>query len=247
VVALGAAVQAEALMNENAEVMLLDVTPMTLGLVVAGGFVRKLIPKNTTLPTAITETFNTARDGQTSVKIIVVQGESDVAHQNELLGEFTMTGLRQGQRGAVSVEVSFEIDSEGIVLVAAKDKDTGREQSIIVAASSGLTRNELVDIVDAQADDLLEAKADDELTARRDELVRTLEEGQKLLAQVRQLSKDTGFGGELVDRATAISDAARRALDHGNLPNIVESLERLTRTHIALREVLRRAAAGTKV
>jgi molecular chaperone DnaK len=244
VVALGAAVQAQALMQANAEVMLLDVTPMSLGLVVAGGFVRKLIPRNTTLPTATTEVFNTARDGQTSVKIIVVQGENDVAHQNEMLGEFTMTGLREGVRGTVSVEVSFEIDSEGIVLVSAKDKDTGREQSIIVAATSGLTKNELVDIIDAQADDLLEAKADDELVARRDELVRTLEDGQKLLASVRQLSEKTGFGADLVARATAISEAGRRALDHGNLPNIIEALDRLTRTHMALKEVLRRATAG---
>jgi molecular chaperone DnaK len=242
VVALGAAVQAQALMQANSEVMLLDVTPMSLGLVVAGGFVRKLIPKNTTVPTSVTEVFNTARDGQTTVKIIVVQGESDVAHQNELLGEFTMTGLREGMRGAVSVEVTFEIDSEGIVLVSAKDTETGREQSIIVAASSGLTKNELVDIIDAQADDLLEAKADDALVAKRDELVRTLEDGTRLLASVRQLSAKTGFGGDLVTRADAITDAARRALDHGNLATIEEALDRLLRTHLALKEVLRRAS-----
>ena len=242
VVALGAAVQAQALMQANSEVMLLDVTPLSLGLVVAGGFVRKLIPKNTTVPTSVTEVFNTARDGQTTVKIIVVQGESDVAHQNELLGEFTMTGLREGLRGQVAVEVTFEIDSEGIVLVSAKDKDTGRESSIIVAPSSGLTRNELVDIIDAQADDLLEARADDALLEKREQLTRLLGEGVALLASVRALVEKSGQGGDVFTRASAIADAARQALGSGNLAAVTQAADRLERTHAALQEVLRRAS-----
>jgi molecular chaperone DnaK len=231
-------------MQANSEVMLIDVTPLSLGLVVAGGFVRKLIPKNTTVPTSVTEIFNTARDGQTTVKIIVVQGESDIAHQNEALGEFTMTGLREGLRGQVAVEVTFEIDSEGIVLVSAKDRDTGRESSIIVAPSSGLTKNELVDIIDAQADDLLEAKADDALLEKREQLTRLLGEGVGLLANVRALVERSGQGGDVFTRASAIADAARAALGNGNLQAVTQAADRLERTHAALQEVLRRAAAG---
>jgi molecular chaperone DnaK len=246
VVALGAAVQADALMQKDSAVMLLDVTPMSLGLVVAGGFVRQLIPKNTTVPTSVTQVFATARDNQNTVKIIVVQGESDVAHQNEILGEFTLTGIREAPRGAVSVEVTFEIDSEGIVLVSARDKDSGREQSIIVAASGGLTRKELGDIVERQADDLLEAKAMDEADAFKATLEKSLAEAASVLADVRNLSNRTGQGADLVARAQTILDGGTQALGLGSLAAMTDANDRLTRTSMALREVLRRAVDGRK-
>ncbi|MGQ0503823.1 MAG: molecular chaperone DnaK, partial [Myxococcaceae bacterium] len=127
VVALGAAVQAYALTSDGEEreqVLLLDVTPQSLGVAIAGGYVRKLIPKNTTVPTSMTEIFNTSKENQTTVKIMVLQGERELAHENELLGEFILTGLRQAPRGDVEIEVTFEINSEGIVSVAARDKET---------------------------------------------------------------------------------------------------------------------------
>ena len=140
VVALGAALQADALMQPSSQVLLLDVTPQSLGVAIAGGYNRVLIPKNTTVPTSVTELFHTSRDGQTTVKIMVLQGESELAHQNELLGEFILSGLRLAPRGEVEIEVNFEINSEGIVSVSARDKETGLEQSITVTASGGLTR-----------------------------------------------------------------------------------------------------------
>src|SRR6185369_2492369 len=181
VVALGAAVQAHALTNEESQVLLLDVTPQSLGVAIAGGYVRRLIPKNTTVPTATTETFNTSKDGQTTVKIMVLQGESELAHQNELLGEFILTGLRLAPRGEVEIEVNFEINSEGIVSVSARDKETGLEQSITVTASGGLTPDELKNILEAQADSLLEARISSEVQQKRNALTSAAAEVSALI------------------------------------------------------------------
>src|SRR6185436_14120908 len=138
VVALGAAIQASALTADAGQVLLLDVTPQSLGVAIAGGYTRPLIPRNTTVPTSATEVFHTSKDNQTTVKIMVLQGEKELAHQNELLGEFVLTGLREAPRGTVQIEVTFDINSEGIVSVSAKDRETGQRQSITVTASGGL-------------------------------------------------------------------------------------------------------------
>src|SRR5215467_3383728 len=188
VVALGAALQADALMQPSSQVLLLDVTPQSLGVAIAGGYNRVLIPKNTTVPTSVTETFHTSRDGQTTVKIMVLQGESELAHQNELLGEFILSGLRLAPRGEVEIEVTFEINSEGIVSVSARDKETGLEQSITVTASGGLTAEELKGILEQQADSMLEARISSEVEQKRNALTSAAAEVSALIPRVRQLT-----------------------------------------------------------
>ncbi len=189
VVALGAAVQADALTNEDSEVVLLDVTPQSLGVAVAGGYVRRLIPRNTTVPTSVTEVFNTSKDDQTTVKIMVLQGEAEVAHQNELLGEFILTGLRQARRGEVEVDVTFEINSEGIVSVSARDRETGLQQSIQVTASGGLTEEELKRILEEQADLMLEARTGEEMQLRKMELKGLITETEELIPRLDQATQ----------------------------------------------------------
>ena len=240
VVALGAAVQGAALTEERHEVVLLDVTPLSLGVAVAGGYVRRLIPRNTTVPTSVTESFNTSKDGQTTVKIGVLQGESELAHQNELLGEFTLTGLREARRGEVEVAVTFEINSEGIVSVSARDKETGAVQSITVTASGGLTRDELFDIMDTQADYLLETRSTDELSSRREELTSLLVELQALLRQVPPSTSGTDFGAEALSKATQALQQARVDVEKGTLASVTESIARLTRAATVFQALLQR-------
>ena len=181
--------------------LLLDVTPQSLGVAIAGGYVRRLIPKNTTVPTSVTEVFNTSKDYQTTVKIMVLQGESELAHQNELLGEFILTGLREAPRGEVEIEVTFDINSEGIVSVSARDKETGQRQSITVTASGGLTDDELRRIMDEQRDYLLEAKISEELRARRNELEGSIREVNELMPKVKQITDGSEFGVDAVAKA----------------------------------------------
>jgi molecular chaperone DnaK len=194
------------------------------------------------VPTSVTELFNTSKDGQTTVKIIVLQGEADLAHQNEMLGEFTLSGLRVARRGEVEVAVTFEINSEGIVSVSARDKETGAEQSITVTASGGLTRNELFDIMDAQADYLLETRSTDELLSRREELTSLLVEVQALLPQVQQATAGQEFGADAVAKATQVLEQARAALEQGSLAQVTESIARLTRAATVFQAVLQRRA-----
>ena len=240
VVALGAAVQASALTQEESQVLLLDVTPQSLGVAIAGGYLRRLIPKNTTVPTSVTEIFNTSKDGQTTVKIMVLQGESEIAHQNELLGEFILTGLRDAKRGDVEVEVTFEINSEGIVSVAARDKETGKKQSITVTASGGLTEDELRDIMDSQADYLLEARSSDELKARRGELSALMKEVQDMIPQVQKITEGSEFGVDAVAKALRAVESAKRTVEQGNLAAVAESVDTLSRTLNLFRGVMQR-------
>src|SRR3954454_13113823 len=134
VVALGAAIQGSALVDEKKQMMLLDVTPHALGIMTFGSNFEELIPQNPTVPTSRSKIFTTSRDNQTAVKILVMQGEHERATENELLGEFILTGLRRAQKGQVEIEVTFEINSDGIVSVSAKDLETGQQQSIQVTA-----------------------------------------------------------------------------------------------------------------
>ncbi|MFT3707948.1 MAG: molecular chaperone DnaK [Archangium sp.] len=240
VVALGAAVQAEALTNEASDVVLLDVTPQSLGVAIAGGYVRRLIPKNTTVPTSVTEIFNTSRDNQTSVKIMVLQGEAELAHQNELLGEFILTGLRLAKRGEVEVDVTFDINSEGIVSVAARDRETGQQQSIQVTASGGLTQDELKKILEEQADMLLEAKVEEEVKTRRAELKSQMNEVTELMPQLQKATQGSEFGQDALNKAKQALEAAKAAGESTDLKRITESIDTLTRTVSLFKGVLQR-------
>jgi molecular chaperone DnaK len=157
VVALGAAIQASALLNADAATngqasYLLDVTPLTLRVGTVGGFTEKIIDKNTPIPIEKSKTFTTSRDGQDRVRIRVYQGESNRAEDCELLGEFEFTGFRIGYRGEVQIQVTFEIDSNGIVNVAATDLETGQKTSTTISLSSGLSEQDLQKAADHNAE-----------------------------------------------------------------------------------------------
>jgi molecular chaperone DnaK len=148
VVAVGAALQGEALLSEDKSLLLLDVTPLSLGITTLGGHFAKLIERNTTVPVRKQHTFTTTRDNQSAVKIRVQQGESDTALENDLLGEFVLSGVRPAPKGEPSIEVSFDIDANGIVSVSARDTDTGKEQSITVNARGTLSEEEISQIIE---------------------------------------------------------------------------------------------------
>ena len=150
VVAVGAALQAESLVSEDQNLLLLDVTPLSLGIATFGGHFAKLIERNTTVPARKSHIFTTTRDNQTAVKIRVLQGESDLAVENDLLGEFVLGGIRQARKGEPEVEVVFDIDANGIVSVSARDLATGKEQSITVNATGTLTEDEIQNIIREQ-------------------------------------------------------------------------------------------------
>jgi molecular chaperone DnaK len=230
VVALGAAVQADALTQQESRVLLLDVTPQSLGVAIAGGYARKLIPKNTTVPTSTTEVFTTSKDLQTTVKIMVLQGESEIARDNELLGEFVLSGLREATRGEVEIEVTFDINSEGIVSASAKDKETGMQQSITVTASGGLTREELGEILEKQADDLIDSPEDEELAQRRRELSEAMRNVRGFLPKVKAAMDGSDFAKEAVRRGEQGLTRAEEVLKGKSISALVATTDQLTRT-----------------
>ncbi len=193
VVALGAAIQAGVLGGEVKDVLLLDVTPLTLGIETLGGVATALVPRNTTIPYHTSQIFSTAADGQTSVEVHVVQGERPMAPDNKTLGRFILDGIPPAPRGVPQVEVSFDLDANGILNVSAKDKATGREQHITITASSGLSEAEIKTMVDeAKAHESDDRKRKEEIEARNygdqaaysaDKTLRDL--GDKVPAEVR--------------------------------------------------------------
>ena len=225
VVAVGAAVQGAVLTGEVKDLLLLDVTPLSLGIETLGGVTTVLIPRNTTIPTKKSEIFTTAADNQTSVEVHVLQGERQMARDNRTLGKFHLVGMPPAPRGVPQVEVTFDIDANGILNVAAQDKGTGKQQNITVTASSGLTKDEIQKMVkDAEANAAEDAKRKQEIEVRNqtDSLVysteRTLaEHGAKLneadkkaiedaLAEAREALK-----GEDTERMKRAQDAVTRA------------------------------------
>ncbi len=238
VVALGAAIQANALVAEAASVVLLDVTPHSLGVAIAGGYARTLIPKNSTVPTSATELFSTSKDMQTVVKIMVLQGESEMATQNELLGEFVLSGLRPALRGEVEIAVTFDISADGIVSVSAKDTATGKRQSITVTASGGLTQDELARILEEQRDYMLEAQTEEEARSKRNELSALVAQVESALNRAEVAAASHGGGGELLGKARRQLDQARKVTAGGlGLRAVLASHDELTATLTSLRGV----------
>ena len=228
VVALGAAIQGNALLSETSKMLLLDVTPLSLGITVAGGYSAVLIPKNTTVPTSASHTFSTVRDYQTSVKIMVLQGEDQRAEENELLGEFLLSGLRSAMRGEVAIDVTFSLSADGIVSVQARDQETGGEASITVAASSGLTPAELKRIIDEQRDNLLELRQADETRLKADELRGLAADLERLLPDVHALIAGSEFGPDAIAKAERTHQrgvAAARGNDLGVIVSAIEAIE----------------------
>jgi molecular chaperone DnaK len=229
-VALGAGIQGAALVDESQEMILLDVTPHALGIMTFGSYFEELIPQNTTVPTSRTKIFTTSRDNQTAVKILVMQGESEKAEDNEVLGEFILTGLRRAPKGQVEIEVTFEINADGIVSVRAKDLETNQEQSIQVTATSGLTRDEIKNMIDNAKEHMVERRVSEEFEGLKQEATKLAAEIEKLFPQVEQIVAASDFGREAIDKARGIVARARTAIDKKDVASLKEQIEGLSRT-----------------
>jgi len=244
VVGLGASIQGAALVDDSPEMdmVLLDVTPHTLGIMVIGGYFEELIPQNTTVPTARSKPFTTVRENQTAVKILVLQGESRRAEDNELLGEFILTGLRRAPGGEVEVEVTFEINADGIVSVHAKDVETGKEQSITVTATSGLTEDEIDEMM-VDASDFAVTRREDEATEQvRQEAETIIAEIERLFPEVESIVAGSDFGRDAIDKAKGVVDNARTLLEHGDIAGLKDELESLGRTQRMFKGVVGKSA-----
>jgi molecular chaperone DnaK len=246
VVAMGAAIQGAALVDSatTGDMLLLDVTPHSLGIMVVGGYFHRLIDRNTTVPTSKSHVFTTIRDDQTSVKILVFQGESDRAEENELLGEFVLSGLRKAKRGDVEVEVTFEISADGIVSVSAKDLETGLQQSITVTASSGLTEHELARMAAESRDYMVSVRQEQQSEVQRQQLEKLVDEAQVLLPQVERVLAGTPFGNDSLDNARAVLSDARSAIQRRDPTALGLISEPLDRTLTMFRGLVQKDRPG---
>ncbi|MGF1467633.1 MAG: molecular chaperone DnaK [Sandaracinaceae bacterium] len=242
VVALGAAIQGAALMDEEQEMVLLDVTPHTLGIMVVGGYFEELIPQNSTVPTAQSKIFTTVRDNQTAVKILVMQGESRRAEENELLGEFILTGLRRAPAGEVEVEVTFEINADGIVSVHATDLETGKSQAITVTSTSGLTADELKQMVDDAKDYAVARRHDEELEKVKQEAETLIAEIERLFPKVEEVVAGSDFGRDAIEKARAVVERAHDLMGEGDVEGLKEQVDALARTQRMFKGVVGKIA-----
>jgi molecular chaperone DnaK len=242
VVAVGAAVQAGVLAGEVKDLLLLDVTPLTLGVETLGGVMTPLIQRNTTIPTRKTETFSTAADNQTSVEIHVLQGERQRAGDNRTLGKFHLVGIPPAPRGVPQVEVTFDIDANGILNVSAKDMATNKEQKITITSSSGLSKDDVEKMTkeaELHADEDRQYKEEVEVKNRADAMVYSTE---KMLKENREKIRED----DAKNIESAIEDA-KKAIQSGDTSQITAAVDRLTQASHKLAEAMYKqtAAAGT--
>ena len=239
VVGIGAAIQGSALMDEDEDVLLLDVTPHSLGIMVHGGGYEKLIEANSTIPTAESHIFTTVRDNQTSVKIVVLQGESERAEENELLGEFVLSGLRSAPAGEVEIEVEFSISADGIVSVSATDLETGKEQSITVTASSDLTDEEIDRMIQENEDYLMEVKRGEEAEQQRTKIRKMIRNIEKLVERADSTaSGDPELVTQAGERASDVVEQAEENIEDADVEELKAISERLERALEAYKGVL---------
>src|ERR1700756_5431397 len=231
VVAVGAAVQAGVLGGEVKDVLLLDVTPLSLGIETLGGVFTKLIERNTTIPTRQSEVFSTAADNQTSVEIKVYQGERAMARDNRMLGVFQLMNIPPAPRGIPQIEVTFDIDANGILNVTAKDKATNNEQKITITSSSGLSKEEVEKMAkDAEAHSAEDSKRKDEIDARN--------RADSMVYQIEKMLKDhrDKIGNEDAKQVEEALEATRKAMAGGSVEEINKATDALTQASHKLAE-----------
>jgi molecular chaperone DnaK len=244
VVALGAGIQGAALVQTDSDMLLLDVTPHSLGIMIIGGYFHKLIEQNTTVPTSARHIFTTVKDNQTSVKILVLQGESDRAEENELLGEFILTGLRRAIKGEVEIEVQFDISADGIVSVLAKDQETGLKQAITVTATSGLTEDEIRKMMQESRDYLVDQKQNEEFERQKQGAEKLIDEIETLFPRVEGAIAGSDFGQDALKKARAVVERARGAIGSRDSQGVVDSTEALNRTLNMFKGVVAKTRVG---
>jgi molecular chaperone DnaK len=238
VVAVGAAVQAGVLGGEVKDVLLLDVTPLSLGIETLGGVFTKLIDRNTTIPTRKSEVFSTASDSQTAVDIKVFQGERAMASDNRLLGVFQLVGIPPAPRGIPQIEVTFDIDANGILNVTAKDRATNNEQKITITSSSGLSKDE----VDKMAKDAEAHSADDR--RRRDEIEARNRADAMIYNTEKTLREHRDkVSAEDAQRIESALESAKKAMQGGDIAAINAAVDNLTTASHKLAEAMYRSAS----
>ena len=232
-VAIGAAIQGGVLSGDVKDLVLLDVTPLSLGIETYGGVFTKLIERNTTIPTKKSQVFSTAADGQTSVEVHVLQGEREMAAYNKTLGRFQLTGIPAAPRGVPQIEVTFDIDANGIVHVSAKDMATGNEQKVSITASTNLTDEDIDRAVkDAEAHAAEDKKKKDEIEARN--------EAESLSYNCQKTLDELGdkINGEEKAKATAEIENVKKALEGSDVEKIKEATEKLKQVFYSMSEKL---------
>src|SRR5947209_13626327 len=237
VVAIGAAVQAGVLAGDVKDLLLLDVTPLSLAIETLGGVATGMIPRNTTIPTKKTETFSTAADSQTEVEVHVLQGERPMATQNRTLGKFKLSGIPPAPRGVPQIEVTFDIDANGILNVTAKDNATGKDQKITITSSSGLSKEE----VERMAKDADAHSAEDK--AQR-ELIDSKNQLDSMVYQIEKMLKEQGekiSGSERGEVENAIADA-RKTPESNDKAQMDRARETLTQASHKLAEQMYKSA-----
>ena len=241
VVAMGAAIQAGVLQGDVKDVLLLDVTPLSLGIETLGGVSTKLIDKNTTIPTKKSQVFSTAEDNQPAVSIRVLQGEREMAADNKILGNFELVGIAPAPRGVPQIEVTFDIDANGIVNVSAKDKGTGKEQKIQIQASGGLSEEEINKMVK-------EAEANKEADKKKREAVDVRNQADTLLHSTEKNLKEHGSKVSETDKKAIETSSAnlRNALKGTDVEEIKKKTQELVQASMKLGEAIYKSQQSAK-